>query len=64
MCAICGIFNINNTKRINPAIVVTMLKTIRHRGPDGGDMFVSEDAALGFNRLSFLDSQNGDKKHP
>ena len=59
MCAICGIFNINNTKRINPAIVVTMLKTIRHRGPDGGDMFVSEDAALGFNRLSFLDLEGG-----
>lgn len=59
MCAICGIFNIKNTKRINPSIVENMLKSIKHRGPDGSDMLVSENIALGFNRLSFLDLEGG-----
>ncbi len=59
MCAICGIFNIKNTKKIAPSIVANMLKTIRHRGPDGSDIFLSEEIALGFNRLSFLDLQGG-----
>jgi asparagine synthase (glutamine-hydrolysing) len=36
-----------------------MLAAIRHRGPDGSESLVLEQAALGFNRLSFLDLTGG-----
>lgn len=59
MCAICGIFNYKNREKINISILENMLKTIKHRGPDGSDFVESEDIALGFNRLSFLDLEGG-----
>lgn len=59
MCAICGIFNYKSKKQINNTIINNMLKTIKHRGPDGSDVFLSEEIALGFNRLSFLDLEGG-----
>lgn len=59
MCAICGIFNYKSKEQINKTIINNMLKTIKHRGPDGSDVFLSEEIALGFNRLSFLDLEGG-----
>ena len=59
MCAICGIFNYKSKEQINNTIIDNMLKTIKHRGPDGSDVFLSEEIALGFNRLSFLDLEGG-----
>ena len=59
MCAICGIYNYKNKEQINRTIVTHMLETVKHRGPDGSDIFLSEEIALGFNRLSFLDLQGG-----
>lgn len=59
MCAICGIFHYKKKGRIDPSIIKNMLRAMRHRGPDGSDTFLSENIALGFNRLSFLDLEGG-----
>ncbi len=59
MCGICGIYNLNNKKKIEGSIVDKMLLAIRHRGPDGSQSLVLDEAALGFNRLSFLDLEGG-----
>ena len=55
MCGICGIYNIQNTNRIESPIIDKMLEKIKHRGPDGQNRFVQDNVALGFNRLSFID---------
>ena len=36
-----------------------MLDKIRHRGPDGSDMYIDDVIGFGFNRLSFLDLSGG-----
>ncbi len=59
MCAICGIFNYQNKYIIEQSIINSMLTSMKHRGPDGSDTFLSEEIALGFNRLSFLDLEGG-----
>ncbi len=59
MCGICGIYNHKNGQRIDGKIVDAMLLAIKHRGPDGSQSMVLDQAALGFNRLSFLDLQGG-----
>lgn len=59
MCGICGIYNIHSGKRIEEELVDRMLHAIRHRGPDGSRTLVLKEAALGFNRLSFLDLEGG-----
>jgi len=46
-------------KKIDKHIVENMLKTLKHRGPDGSDILMAEDIVLGFNRLSFLDLEGG-----
>lgn len=62
MCGICGIYNFRNKRKIGKTeenIVASMLRAIRHRGPDGSRSLILEQAALGFNRLSFIDLQGG-----
>ena len=59
MCGICGIFNQKNKKAIDKKWLDDMLKAISHRGPDGSESLVLANAALGFNRLSFLDLEGG-----
>lgn len=56
MCGICGFVGEQEGKE---AIVYDMLKAIRHRGPDGQDVRIREDAALGFCRLSIIDLEGG-----
>lgn len=59
MCGICGIYNLRGKKKIEEGVLDKMLYVIRHRGPDGSQTLVLEQAALGFNRLSFLDLDGG-----
>ncbi|MBO5144041.1 MAG: asparagine synthase (glutamine-hydrolyzing) [Lachnospiraceae bacterium] len=59
MCGICGIYNLHGQRKIDKEIVGHMLQAIRHRGPDGSNMLVKDQIALGFNRLSFLDLSGG-----
>ncbi|MBX2947960.1 MAG: asparagine synthase (glutamine-hydrolyzing) [Crocinitomicaceae bacterium] len=55
MCGITGYIDIHN--RISPSVIQQMTDTLMHRGPDGGDTYISENGhyALGHRRLSFLD---------
>jgi len=52
-------FNLNSSERPDRAVLEKMLQAIRHRGPDGSQTLVLDEAALGFNRLSFLDLEGG-----
>jgi asparagine synthase (glutamine-hydrolysing) len=55
MCGITGYINLKDT--IDSEIIRQMTDSLLHRGPDGGDVYISEDqhASLGHRRLSFLD---------
>lgn len=59
MCAICGIFNLTNGEKIEKHILENMLRVVLHRGPDGSDILMMDNIALGFNRLSFIDLDSG-----
>ena len=59
MCAICGIFDISSGESASREVLERMLETIRHRGPDGSETLLLDGAALGFNRLSFIDLEGG-----
>lgn len=52
MCGIAGVFGKADRK-----LVETMSFSLRHRGPDGNDLYVDEDtqAALAHRRLSIID---------
>ncbi|MBR1861765.1 MAG: asparagine synthetase B, partial [Lachnospiraceae bacterium] len=59
MCGICGIYNIENNKKIEEPVLDKMLKAIKHRGPDGERILTQDSFGLGFNRLSFIDLAGG-----
>jgi asparagine synthase (glutamine-hydrolysing) len=49
MCGIVGIINGNSS------LIELMLQTISHRGPDGMQVFIKDNIALGHARLSIID---------
>ena len=52
MCGICGfIGKVQNQDEI----LTNMMNVIIHRGPDSADKYITEEAALGFRRLSIID---------
>ena len=58
MCGIAGIFsqeliNIEYSKK--EEIISKMVASIKHRGPDDDDIWISDCIALGHSRLSILD---------
>ena len=54
MCGINGIlFKVNISNLDNR--IIEMNKSIAHRGPDAGDIFLTENIALGHRRLSIID---------
>lgn len=58
MCGICGAVGYQG-KANRKRILSDMMKAIRHRGPDAGNFYMSEDAMLGFQRLSIIDHETG-----
>ena len=52
-------FSPDGRERPDKGVVERMLHAIRHRGPDGSQTLLLDRAALGFNRLSFLDLEGG-----
>lgn len=50
-------YSLKKDKRINPAIVVKMRDSLRHRGPDDCGIYISPDQrfCFGHNRLSIID---------
>ncbi|MDP3058275.1 MAG: asparagine synthase (glutamine-hydrolyzing), partial [bacterium] len=55
MCGICGFYNTNFSKPEKNDILADMLATIRHRGPDDFGIYIDDNIALGFRRLSIID---------
>lgn len=54
MCGIAGIFRLNGEPVAHKEIK-QMTSALMHRGPDGEDVYVHENLALGHRRLSILD---------
>ena len=57
MCGILGVVNIENQNPINPELLGNMARTMTHRGPDGGGVWLQENkqCALAHRRLAILD---------
>ena len=57
MCGVVGIFAYGKSGAVSPSVLGRMRDTMMHRGPDGGDSWISEDGAvgLGHRRLSIVD---------
>lgn len=58
MCGITGFIN-KDSKTKKEKILKKMLNRIIHRGPDSMGIYVDEDIALGFRRLSIIDLKGG-----
>ena len=57
MCGITGIMRYGNSSELDENILISMRDTMIHRGPDGGDCWVSGDRKIGLahRRLSIID---------
>ena len=59
MCSICGIADFINSTNVSPETVLRMSRTMKHRGPDEDNTFMSEHVAFAHNRLTVIDKRNG-----
>ncbi|MEK9679328.1 MAG: asparagine synthase (glutamine-hydrolyzing) [Rhodospirillaceae bacterium] len=57
MCAVSGLIHFGRSDRIDRDILDRMNQTMVHRGPDGGDVYISPDGLTGLahRRLSIID---------
>jgi asparagine synthase (glutamine-hydrolysing) len=57
MCGIVGWLSVSESRPVDPEALVRMRDSMRHRGPDGEGLWVSEDRriGLGFRRLAIVD---------
>ena len=55
MCGIAGIYHPEQPRPLDPARVAAMLAPMRHRGPDGSDVWHAPGVAFGHLRLSIID---------
>ncbi len=57
----CGFAGFTNVKKVEDpkGVVTAMADEIRHRGPDDGNIYVDDEVALGFRRLSIIDLSGG-----
>lgn len=55
MCGICGFLGSKETNENKEAILRSMMGAMKHRGPDSEGVHITDDAALGFVRLSIID---------
>ena len=59
MCGICGFVGNKYSKEEKEAILRKMMDAMRHRGPDSDGVYATDDAGLGFVRLSIIDLADG-----
>ena len=57
MCGVVGIFAYGQKGTVSASVLRRMRDTMVHRGPDGGDEWISADGdvGLGHRRLSIVD---------
>jgi len=54
MCGIAGIFNFKN-ELVDEKVLLTMMKAMKHRGPDDEGLYLASNVGLGHVRLSIID---------
>lgn len=54
MCGICGILKFGE-QRPTDDVLSRMTESLRHRGPDGGGVYLDDDIGLGHRRLAIID---------
>ena len=59
MCGITGKIFFDRNRKVSIDELQKMTEVIRHRGPDDEGHFISENAGLGFRRLSIIDLKTG-----
>jgi asparagine synthase (glutamine-hydrolysing) len=59
MSGIAGIFHLETAKPVEESRVRAMLDPMRHRGPDGSDVWMAPGVGLGHLRLSVIDPAGG-----
>ncbi len=59
MCGIAGF--VYKNKEVEEKCLRSMLKSMKHRGPDGEGFYIHENIALGMRRLAILDVKKGDQ---
>lgn len=59
MCGIYGIIDRELIRENDMPVLSAMGELLEHRGPDGGDQLVTEQVALGMQRLSIIDLAHG-----
>lgn len=59
MCGIAGIVNLNHNHQPSEQEMVSMLASIKHRGPDESGIYLGESIGLGNVRLSIIDLSTG-----
>ena len=59
MCGIAGILDCHARARPSEASLRAMLSGLRHRGPDGEDVYLNEEIGLAHARLSIIDLAGG-----
>lgn len=57
MCGVVGLYCYGNSLRVDEGVLTRMRDTMIHRGPDGGENWISDDrrVGLGHRRLSIID---------
>jgi asparagine synthase (glutamine-hydrolysing) len=55
MCGIAGFVDTGNKIEDKPGVIMRMLESIRHRGPDASSYFIEDAVCLGHNRLKIID---------
>ncbi len=58
MCGIFGILTLGK-KTDNLELITNMEKSLIHRGPDDGGIYIDESVILGHRRLSIIDLDSG-----
>jgi asparagine synthase (glutamine-hydrolysing) len=59
MCGICGIAIFDQRQVPNRDLLLTMMNSIRHRGPDDQGYYIDKHVGLGSQRLSIIDLELG-----
>jgi asparagine synthase (glutamine-hydrolysing) len=59
MCGICGVVSIAQNDKIEKEILLKMMDSMVHRGPDDEGIYIDSNMALGSRRLSIIDVAGG-----
>ncbi|MGQ9628948.1 MAG: asparagine synthase (glutamine-hydrolyzing) [bacterium] len=59
MCGICGVFNFDPDRGVDPNLLRRMTAVLHHRGPDDEGYYINGNIGLGHKRLSIIDLSGG-----